>query len=137
LHPALRVLEVKTGRTVAELRDGPGRGLSAMEYAPACGDGRLLVFHDRAGNNRLLIGDILTPQEIPLELGLTGDVADDPWYPDGRSGLVAIDHQARTVLYRHDLHDGGTTRLGDGVCTVSGATPRPEGELWVVRSSAG
>ena len=137
LHPALRVLEVATGQAVAELDDGPGRGLSAMEFAPIRGDGRLLVIHERTGNNRLLIWDIHAPQEIPVELGLPGDVADASWYPGGRSVLVAVDHQARTVLYRHDLHDGATTRLGDGVGTVSGATPRPDGEVWVSRSSAG
>lgn len=137
LHPALRVLQVETGQPVAELDDGPGLGLSAMEFAPQHGDGRLLVIHERAGQSLLLIWDVHSGHTIPVELDLDGDVADAAWYPDARSILVAIDHQARTVLYRHRLDDGATTRLGDDRGTVSAATPRPDGDVWFARSCAG
>lgn len=36
-HPSLRVLDVATGDTVAELHDGPGRGLAALEFSPSPG----------------------------------------------------------------------------------------------------
>ena len=42
-HPALRVLRVADGSVVADLWDGEGKGLEALEFAPVAGDPRLLV----------------------------------------------------------------------------------------------
>ncbi|KAA2244132.1 S9 family peptidase, partial [Solihabitans fulvus] len=45
-HPALRVLAVEDGSTVAELWDGEGKGLDAIGFSPVRGDSRLLVLHE-------------------------------------------------------------------------------------------
>ena len=137
IHPALRVLRVDTGTPVAELDDGPGLGLWALAFAPRPGDTRLLVTHERTGYARLMIWDVATGLLRPLDLGLAGDVADAHWYPDCRSVLVAIDHEARTLLYRYDLADGSVRQVGSAIGTVSAATARPDGDVWVARSSAG
>src|SRR5207247_928091 len=56
-HPALRVLD-RRGGTVAELWDGPGRGLWALDWSPRPGDQRLLVQHERQDQPRPLVWDV-------------------------------------------------------------------------------
>ncbi|MBZ2197357.1 S9 family peptidase [Occultella gossypii] len=135
-HPAIRVLSVDNGARIADLDDGPGLGLWAIAFAPLPGDPRLLVRHERSGANRLLIWDVRTGLIRPIDPGLPGDVADADFFPDGRSLLIAQDHEARTLLFRYDLQDGSVRQVGSAVGTVSGATPRPDGDVWIARSSA-
>lgn len=135
-HPAVRVVRGDSGTVVADLDDGPGLGLWPCQFAPAEGDSRLLVRHERTGAMRLLIWDVATSIQRPLDLDLPGDVSDASWYPDTRGLLVAVDHEARTLLYRYDLRDGSVHQVGASIGTVSGATARPDGEVWAVRSSA-
>src|SRR5207245_2357136 len=53
-NPALRILD-RDGGKVAELWDGPGRGLHAGRWAPVPGDRRLIVLHERTGARRPMI----------------------------------------------------------------------------------
>ena len=57
-HPALRVLAVADGSTVAEKWDGKGKGLDAVGFSPVAGDQRLLVRHERRGREELLVWDV-------------------------------------------------------------------------------
>ncbi len=59
-HPDLRVLSLADGSTVAELSDGPGKGVSPIGFSPVRGDARLLVEHERAGRPELLVLDLQT-----------------------------------------------------------------------------
>lgn len=135
-HPALRVVRTADGRGVADLDDGPDRGLRACGFSAVPGDARLLVRHERAGAGRLLVWDVAQGLQRPVELGLPGEVVDAWWYPDARHLLVAVSHEARTRLHRLDLHAGTTTPVGPTDGTVVGAVPRPDGDVWVVHSSA-
>src|SRR5262249_8067447 len=47
-HPALRVLG-RDGRTVADLWDGPGLGLTPGPWSPVSGDRRLVVLREGTG----------------------------------------------------------------------------------------
>ena len=62
-HPALRVVRVTDGGTVAELWDGPGLGVEALGFAPVRGDQRLLVLHERRGRGELLVWDVATGEQ--------------------------------------------------------------------------
>ncbi|MDD9206238.1 prolyl oligopeptidase family serine peptidase, partial [Georgenia sp. 10Sc9-8] len=140
-HPALRVLRSDTGAPVAELDDGPGRGLSALEFAPVDGDPRLLVLHERRGRTELAVWDVLADAltEVSLTAGgetLPGEVTEAWWHPGARAVLVAVDHDARTRLHRWDPADARTTAVGPADGTVSDAAVRPDGEVWVRWSSA-
>ncbi|MPV37376.1 S9 family peptidase [Georgenia subflava] len=140
-HLALRVLRSDTGAVVADLDDGPGKGLVAIDFAPLDGDARLLVGHERHGRAELLIWDLSTAQtrDVVLTSGgeaLPGDVTEAWWYADGRTLLVAVDHHARTRLYRHSLVTGATTPVGPADGSVSEAGPRPDGDVWLRWSSA-
>ncbi|MFI7586240.1 prolyl oligopeptidase family serine peptidase [Spongisporangium articulatum] len=136
-HPAVRVLRVEDGSTVADLWDGDGKGLEPVGFAPVAGDNRLLVSHERRGRSELLLWDPVTGAQTELELGLPGEVSEASWSVDGSSLLVGIDHEARTRLYTVALDEPGTpVAVGRGDGTVLGATPRPGGDAWVLWSSA-
>lgn len=135
-HPALRVVSADTGRRLGALDDGPGVGLWALSFAPTVGDTRLLVEHERRGRPELLIWDVSSGDVVPVELGVPGDVAGASWYPDSRALLVAVDHEARTLLHRHDLRSGVTGRVGPIGGSVGAATARPDGDIWCSWSSA-
>ncbi|MEE6273933.1 prolyl oligopeptidase family serine peptidase [Georgenia sp. MJ206] len=135
-HPALRVLLADTGAVLADLDDGPGSGLWALDFAPIDGDPRLLVLHERGGHPALAVWDLRARVRQDIDLGLPGEVADAAWYPDARGILVAVDHDARTRLVRYDVTSGQTTPIGPTDGTVAQACPRPDGDAWVRWSSA-
>lgn len=135
-HPALRVLAADTGAPVASLADGPGLGVWALEFAPVPGDTRLLLLHERTGVPRAAVWDVVTGARRELALDVEGEVADAVWYPSGDAVLLAVDHHARTRLYRHDLRTGHSTVVGPTHGSVDGATARPDGDVWFSWSSA-
>ncbi len=135
-HPALRVVAADTGAPLAELGDGPGRGLWASGFPPIDGDSRLLVLHERTGTPRAAVWDVLSGAWREVGLDIDGEVADAVWYPSGDAVLLAVDHRARTRLYRHDLRTGRSAVVGPTDGTVDDATARPDGEVWYSWSSA-
>ena len=135
-YPDLRVIAADTGARVAELSDGPGYGVEALGFAPVPGDSRLLITHEREGTPRVAVWDVRTGGRRELLPGVPGEVADAVWYPDGRAVLLAVDHHARTRLYRYDLGSGLSTAVGPADGSVEDATPRPDGQVWYSWSSA-
>lgn len=140
-HMALRVVRVADASTVAELWDGPGKGVYAAEFAPVAGDTRLLVHHERRGSGELLIWDVATGEQHELALGVRGEVSDGEWFRDASALLVAVDVDARTRLYRVTLDATGVgvadvSPVGPADGTVLAATTRPDGEVWILGSSA-
>jgi dienelactone hydrolase len=135
-HPAIRVLRVEDGSTVAELWDGPGKGVEPAGFAPIDGDGRLLVRHERRGRGELLVWDVFTGEQTELEADLPGEVSATQWYRDASALLVAVDHEARTRLARVVLASGEVSPVGPPDGTVLAATARPGAEVWLLWSSA-
>src|SRR5439155_8289715 len=85
-HPALKVIDSR-GRVVADLWDGPGLGLAAGPWSPVAGDRRLVVIHERTGQDRPAIwapeaGELAEPS---LDLPGEGSAS---WYPDPRALLL-------------------------------------------------
>ncbi|WP_420111129.1 prolyl oligopeptidase family serine peptidase [Pseudactinotalea sp.] len=134
-HPAIRVYR-RDGWPVAELDDGADRGLWALGFAPAAGDQRLLVRHERGNTPKLLIWDVDKLIQRPVDIGVEGEIGDASWYPDGRHVLVAVDHHARTRLFRVDLFSGSVVGVGPMEGTAEDAVARPDGDAWVLHSSS-
>ena len=133
-HPDLRVVDLE-GAAVAELSDGPGRGVGLSRWAPVPGDARLLVLHERRDLPRPMVWSPLDGTETELDLDLPGEVSAD-WYPDAASLLLTHDHRGRTELYRYDLATGSLERIPTEPGTVGAARVRPDGELWYSWTSA-
>ncbi|MBI2168505.1 MAG: S9 family peptidase [Actinobacteria bacterium] len=134
-HPDLRVLDL-AGLSVADLSDGPGRGLYPLGWSRVPGDQRLLVEHERGEQARPLVWSPETGEEVLVEVDLPGEVSAS-WYPDGESLLLVHDFRGRSELFRHDLATGALEPLPTEPGTVTGARIRPDGELWYSWSSAG
>ncbi|WP_432541880.1 prolyl oligopeptidase family serine peptidase [Kineococcus sp. SYSU DK002] len=135
-HPDLRVLSLADGSTVAELSDGPGKGVSPVGFSPVRGDARLLVEHERSGRAELLVLDLRTGREVQIVLDAPGEVAGAEWTRDATGLVVLLDHEARTLVHLVDLGTGAVQQVGPATGTVSGATARPDGDVWMTWSSS-
>jgi pimeloyl-ACP methyl ester carboxylesterase len=135
-HAALRVVRVADGSIVADLWDGAGKGLDPLGFSPVPGDQRLLVLHERRGRGELLIWDAESGRQTELDLDLPGEISDAQWYREGAAVLVSVDHEARTRLFRVELDPLEATPVGPTDGTVLSATTRPDGDVWLLWSSA-
>ncbi|GGU95870.1 peptide hydrolase [Actinomadura cremea] len=133
-HMALRVVR-PDGSAVADLWDGPGKGVYGAGFAPVAGDARLLVNHERRGRDEMLVWDPVAGTEREIVLDLPGEIGAD-WYPDGTALLVSHSHEARDELYRYDLGTGGLTRIETPRGVLGGADVRPDGTIEFSWSSA-
>jgi len=134
-YPALRAYQVSGGSVAAELDDGPGKGLSALDFSPVAGDQRLLVGHERRGRDELGIWNIATGEFVELSIDLPGDL-DGAFYPDATAVLVVHTHQGRSTLHRFDLSSGWLAALPAETGVIAGALTRPDGTIWYRHSSA-
>ena len=134
-HPALRALRVADGATVAELSDGPGKGLDVLGFSPVAGDQRALVVHERRGREELLLWDLEAGTDTELAIDLPGELSGD-FTPDGTAVLVWHTHAARVRLYRYEIAGGALSELPIAPGTVGSADTRPDGTVEYVCSSA-
>ncbi|MFF4870092.1 prolyl oligopeptidase family serine peptidase [Streptomyces sp. S1] len=139
MHSALRVLRASDGSVVAELddtKDGTEElGLTVLGFAPAAGDTRLLVGHQRRGRWEPMLWDVATGAETDLRLDLPGDVSAE-WYPDGSGLLIVHGFEARSELWRYEIATGALVRVETPAGSVSDATARPDGSVEYLWSSA-
>jgi len=126
---AIRVLDVE-GRTVADLWDGLGKGLSLGEWSPVKGDQRVIIGHDRDGVRRPMVYDVIAKREIAVKLDLPGEVVLTRWYPEGRALLIVHEHRGRSQMYRYDLASATNTKLDTQPGSIDSARVRPNGEVW-------
>ena len=134
-HPSLRAIRVADGSTVAELSDGPGKGLDAAAFSPVAGDQRVLVVHERRGREELLIWDPVAGTEVELAIDLPGELSGD-FTPDASALLVWHTHAARSRLFRYAFDSAELTELPTAPGTVTSADTRPDGTVEYVCSSA-
>ncbi len=125
-HPAVRVLTTADFSTVADKWDGKGKGLAPLKFSPISGDSRLLLLHERRGQEELLIWDVAANTETEIELDLPGDVT-ARWYPDATALLVVHFHQGRSSLYRYRLSTEELSSLDTPSGWIGGVGVRPDG----------
>ena len=125
---AVRVLDL-AGKAIAELWDGPGKGLQPVRWSPVRGDARLLVLHDRRGRRQPLLFDAASDQVHDVELDLPGETFAE-WYPDGRALLIGHEFRGRGELHRYDLASRALERLDTEPGTIAAARVRPDGDVW-------
>ncbi|HVF13337.1 MAG TPA: prolyl oligopeptidase family serine peptidase [Acidimicrobiales bacterium] len=130
IHLALRVVDPRTGETVAEEWDGAGLGLTAAAWSPTAGDHRLALVHEREGLARPAIWDVDSGERLDLPVDVPGDLSVADWWPDARSLLLVHEHEGRHRLARFHLNSGEHDLLDHQPGTISGAGVRPDGEVW-------
>jgi len=129
LHQALRVVDARTGTTVGEQLD-PGMSLSASCWSPIPGDQRLVITHEREGEDRPAIWNLTTGERIDVTVDLPGIVEAQDWWPDASALLLVNLVEGRHRLFRYDLATGAVDRIDAPVATIFSARVRPDGSVW-------
>jgi dipeptidyl aminopeptidase/acylaminoacyl peptidase len=131
IHPALRVVDPRSGATVGEQVD-EGLSLAARCWSPVPGDDRLAIEHEREGDVRPAIWDLTTGERRDLRLELTGDVHVEDWWPDGTALLLKHLVDGRHRLWRFELATGEQQAIPTEPGVIWSARVRPDGELWLL-----
>jgi dienelactone hydrolase len=129
IHPSLRILEAKTGRVVADLRD-EGKALCAFAWSPIPGDNRLAIGHERRGERAPAIWNIDSGEiaDVPLPWDRLTEVAE--WWPDASALLLIELRGGRDYLHRYELESGDLRELPVREGSFTGARVRPDGSVW-------
>jgi dipeptidyl aminopeptidase/acylaminoacyl peptidase len=133
LHPALRVIDPRTGAVVAEQVD-EGMALHAAGWSPVPGDQRLVVVHERHGEERPAIWDLATGSWSDVAVDLDGVVDLGDWWPGADALLLLNLAEGRTHLYRFEVGTGALTPIDVPPGTIAGARVRPDGHVWFRQS---
>jgi acetyl esterase/lipase len=133
IHPALRVMDPRRGTVIGELHD-PGLSMHAACWSPVEGDNRLVITHERAGNERPAVWDPRTGELTDLSLDVQGGIEAQDWWPDGSALLLAHLHEGRHHLLRYDLPSGGLMHIDAPAGLVHKARVRPDGRVWFLHS---
>jgi dipeptidyl aminopeptidase/acylaminoacyl peptidase len=131
IHPALRVVDPRTGATVGEQID-VGMSLHTKCWSPVPGDARLAFDHEREGDERPALWDLATGERTDLEVDLDGDVTTHDWWPDGSALLLVQRHEGRDRVLRYDLQTGGVGTVFEESGVVWSARVRPDGTVWLL-----
>jgi dienelactone hydrolase len=139
-HMAIRLVH-PDGTLIADLWDGPGKGLDSLGFSPI--SSTLLVSHERRGRPELLLWD--GDRTTELQIDLSGEL-DASWYVDGKALLLDRGEKARSELFQVDI-EGLAEGLVDATVlppvtslntprgVISGATTRPDGGVWLTFTS--
>jgi pimeloyl-ACP methyl ester carboxylesterase len=129
IHPALRVIDSRSGGTVGEQLD-EGRSLVAKCWSPVAGDERLALEHERAGESRPAIWDLRTGDRRDVQLDLVGDVHVEDWWPDASALLLKHLAEGRHRLLRFEVSTGRVETIPTEPGVIWSARVRPDGEVW-------
>ncbi len=134
MHEALRVIDPRTGGTVADLVD-EGKQLASAAWSPIVGDRRLAVVHERGGIPQPAIWDPVTGEWTEIATGLDGEVSIADWWPDASALLLSQLHDGRYRLHRYEIATGALTGIEHPDGQVEWAQVRPDGAVWYRHSS--
>lgn len=131
IHPALRVIDPRTGATVGEQVDD-GMSLVSKCWSPVAGDSRLAFGHEREGDERPGIWDLATGERRDLSVELEGAVLVLDWWPDGSAVLLQNQFEGRDRLYRYEIESGELQPIESEAGMVWKARVRPDGRVWLL-----
>ncbi len=129
IHAALRVVDARTGATVADLED-PGQELVAFAWSPIAGDERLAIGHERRGERAPAIWEPRTGTITDLDLPWERYTEVTDWWPDASAVLLVELIDGRHRLHRYDIASRTVTLLPTEPGSISGARVRPDGAVW-------
>jgi len=131
LHPALRVVDPRTGAVVGEQVD-ESMSLLAKCWSPVPGDQRLAYDHEREGDERPGLWDLATGERRDISVELDGAVLVLDWWGDGSALLLVNQFEGRDRLYRYELESGALEPIGGDPGMIWKARVRPDGRVWLL-----
>ena len=132
-HPALRIVDPRTGAVVAERGDGTSAVVAAA-WSPVPGDQRLAVVYEPEDRERVGIWDLARGDWRALEAALPGDQVAMDWYPDGTSVLVQHVLDGRAELHRVEVATGAMHLVATPRGSIGDARVRPDGRVWFTQA---
>ena len=129
IHPALRVIDPRTGATVGEQLD-EGMSIVAKCWSPVAGDQRLAFDHEREGDERPALWNLGTDERRDLPIDLEGPVFVEDWWPDGSALLLANLHEGRDRLFRYVLESDDLQAISTDPGYIGKARMRTTGRVW-------
>jgi dipeptidyl aminopeptidase/acylaminoacyl peptidase len=133
IHPALKVLDPRTGEVLGERHD-EGLALIARAWSPVPGDRRLGVVHERGDRKRPAIWDLADDSWTDLMVDLPGDVLFVDWWPGADAVLLSHEFEGRHELVRYDVATGAVSGIETPPGTIADARVRPDGTVWFLHS---
>lgn len=134
LHPAVRVIDPRTGAVLAEQVD-EAMALKASCWSPVPGDQRLVLTHEVTGEERPAVWDLATGERTDLDVDLAGPVEVVDWWPDASALLVLHNDEGRDRLHRFDVATGSLDPIDHAPGSIGAARVRPDGDVWFRLSS--
>ncbi len=131
IHPALQVIDPRSGMTVGEQLD-PRMSIVAKCWAPVPGDQRLAFDHEREGQARPAVWDLSTGERRNFQLELVGEVRVLDWWPDGSALLLKHLVEGRHRLLRVELATGELQTVSTEPGVIWNARVRPDGQVWLL-----
>ena len=136
VHPALRVLDPRTGETRGDLLD-EGMSLASRCWSPVPGDARLAFRHELEGDERPGIWDLSAGERTNLAIALDGAVSVADWWPDASALLLVNLFEGRSYLYRYELASDELTQVPTEPGFIWKARVRPDGRIWFLHEQGG
>lgn len=131
IHPALRVVDPRSGEVIDELSD-EGMSLEAKCWSPRAGDERLALDHERAGDTRPAVWNLETGERNDLDIDVEGEVRVEDWWPDASALLLKNLFEGRHRLFRYELATATLARIPSDPGVISEARVRPDGRVWLL-----
>ena len=131
IHPALRVLDPRTGATVGEQLD-ERMSLSAKCWSPVPGHQLLAFNHERDGDEQPGLWDLATGERRDLRIELEGPVYVEDWWRNGSALLLANLYEGRDRLFRYVLETGDLQAIPTEPGFIWKARVRPDGQVWFI-----
>jgi pimeloyl-ACP methyl ester carboxylesterase len=131
IHPALRVIDPRSGASVGEQLD-EGMSLVASCWSPVAGDQRLAFVHERDGDERPGLWDLSSGERHDLRLDLEGAVFVPDWWPDASALLLVNRFEGRDRLFRYIVETGDLQPLATDPGVILKARVRPDGRVWLL-----
>lgn len=133
---SLLALDTETGEQIRELWE-EGASIEGAIFSPTPGDPRLVCTSSASGFERPLIWDVLTDEQLPLQLEeVPGTIFPYAWSDDAQQLLLCQVYQAQFQLYRYELRTHTAVKLAHPVGTLGlwagGGYFAPNDEIWVI-----
>jgi dienelactone hydrolase len=135
IHTALRVVEPRTGATIAEQLDD-GLALSSASWSPVNGDNRLAIIHEVNGERQPATWDPVRNDRVELRLECDGPVEVVGWTNDAAELVLVHSYRGTYELMRYHIDSHVISSLKTGLGTISSARVRPNGSVWHLYSRA-
>ena len=139
LDISLLAFDSETGQQIVELWQ-ENASIEYEIFSPIAGDTRLVCTSSRSGFDRPLIWNVLTGEQVPLQMDeIPGSIFPYAWSDDAEQILLCQVYQAQYQLYRYEVESHNVVKLDHplgSVGTFMAGYFAPDKEIWITWEDA-